>query len=354
MNDIVDKDIVDKDTIQLIEIVKKKCNNIDYGQNKFKCIINTLIELDILSSNMEINNSIIPHSNKIPISSLRYKTEYKQLSLIGYGGFGQVYTVQNILDNNSYAIKKIILSSKNLVEIKLVLTEIDILSKLQHQNIVRYYNSWIEPIFDAFDIEETSLSSNSNSNEIDNIDINPDYSVYIQMELCNNGNLGDWLTNRSIIDITTNINISTQIIDGLHYLHQLDIIHRDLKPTNIFLCNNTIKIGDFGLATLVNTIDHLQSMGSELYKDPYEIRNLPTLDIYSFGVILFELFVIFNTQLERVKVITNIQNENLTKYSRINTIIHKCVSPDIVTRYNLIELQQIIDTMEFSKSIHQY
>lgn len=29
-------DIVDKDTIQLIEIVKKKCNNIDYGENKFK------------------------------------------------------------------------------------------------------------------------------------------------------------------------------------------------------------------------------------------------------------------------------------------------------------------------------
>ena len=84
-------DIVDPDTIQLIEIVKKKCNHIDYGENKFKCIINMLTEFDILSSNMEINNIIIPHSNKIPISSLRYKTEYKQLSLIGYGGFGKVH-----------------------------------------------------------------------------------------------------------------------------------------------------------------------------------------------------------------------------------------------------------------------
>ena len=345
-------DIVDKDTIQLIEIVKKKCNHIDYGENKFKCIINMLTELDILSSNMAINNSITPHSNKIPISSLRYKTEYKQLSLIGYGGFGKVYTVQNILDNNSYAIKKIVLSSKNLVEIKLVLTEIDILSKLQHQNIVRYYNSWIEPIFDDFDIDESPLSSNSYSNEIENIDINPDYSVYIQMELCSNGNLGDWLTNRSIIDITTNINISTQIIEGLHYLHQLDIIHRDLKPTNIFLCHNTIKIGDFGLATLVNTIDKLNSMGSELYKDKYEIRNSPTLDIYSFGIILFELFFIFNTQLERVKVLTNIQNETLTKYTRINNIVHKCISPKIDNRYNLIELQKIIDNFDFSKSMY--
>ena len=342
--DIVDKDIVDKDTFRVIEILKKKCNSIDYGENKFKCIINMLIELDILSSNMEINNIIIPHSNKIPISSLRYKTEYKQLSLIGYGGFGQVYTVQNILDNNSYAIKKIILSSKNLVEIKLVLTEIDILSKLQHQNIVRYYNSWIEPIFDDLDIldmEETYLSSNSYSNEIDNIDINPDYSFYIQMELCSNGNLGDWLTNRSIIDITTNINISTQIIDGLYYLHQLNIIHRDLKPTNIFLCNNTIKIGDFGLATLINTIDNLRSMGSELYKDPYEIRNLPTLDVYSFGIILFELFVIFNTQLERVKVISRRSNFNFFAF-------HLCNSFFVIVRNfilrKLIYNNKFIDT----------
>lgn len=172
------------------------------------------------------------------------------------------------------------------------------------------------------------------------------------MELCSNGNLGDWLTNRSIIDITTNINISTQIIEGLHYLHQLDIIHRDLKPTNIFLCNNTIKIGDFGLATLVNTIDKLNSMGSELYKDKYEIRNSPTLDIYSFGIILFELFFIFNTQLERVKVLTNIQNETLTKYTRINNIVHKCISPKIDNRYNLIELQKIIDNFDFSKSMY--
>ena len=343
--------IVDKDTIKVIEILKNKCNKLDYGENKLKCIINMLIELNILSSNIEIYNILIPHSNKIPISSLRYKTEYKQLSLIGYGGFGKVYTVQHILDNNSYAIKKVILSSKNITEIKLVLTEIDILSKLEHTNIVRYYNSWIEPIFDDLDIEESPLSSSSYSNEIDNIDINPDYSFYIQMELCSNGNLGDWLTNRSIIDISTNINISTQIIDGLHYLHQLGIIHRDLKPNNIFLCNNTVKIGDFGLATLVNTIDDLNSMGTELYKDPYESRNLPILDIYSFGIILFELFFIFNTQLERVKVLTNIQNEHLTKYTRINNIVHKCISPEIDNRYNLIQLKHIIDTIDFEKSM---
>lgn len=344
--------IVDNDTILVVDILKKKCENLDYGENKLKCIINMLIELNILSPNMGLSNIIIPHSKKIPISSLRYKTEYKQLSLIGNGGFGKVYTVQNILDNNSYAIKKIILSSKNITEIKLVLTEIDILSKLEHTNIVRYYNSWIEPIFDDYDIEESPISSNSYSNEIENMDINPDYSFYIQMELCSNGNLGDWLTDRSIIDISTNIIICSQIIDGLHYLHKLDIIHRDLKPNNIFLCNDTIKIGDFGLATLVNTIDHLQSMGSELYKDKYESRNLPTLDIYSLGIILFELFYIFNTQLERVKVLTNIHNEKLPKYSRINNIVQKCIIPDIDNRYNLIELQKMIDTMDFSKSMH--
>lgn len=346
--------IVDGETIKIVEILKKKCNKLDYGENKLNCIINMLIELNILSPQVEeISNSIISYSNKIPISSLRYKTEYKQLSLIGYGGFGKVYTVQNILDNNSYAIKKIIFSSKNMTEIKMVLTEIDILSKLQHNNIVRYYNSWIEPIFDDLEIEESPISNSySTSNEIENIEINPDYSFYIQMELCSNGNLGDWLNDRSIIDITTNITVCSQIIDGLDYLHNLDIIHRDLKPTNIFLCNNTIKIGDFGLATLTNTIDYLNSLGSELYKDKYENRNLPTLDIYSLGIILFELFYIFNTQIERVKVLTNVHNQHIKQYSRMDNMVHKCIDPQIDKRYNLTQLTNMIKTMDFSKSTY--
>ena len=75
------------------------------------------------------------------------------------------------------------------------------------------------------------------------------------------------------------------------------------------------------------------------------------MDIYSFGVILFELFYIFNTQLERVKVLTNVHNEHISKYSRIDNIVHKCIHQEIDKRYNLSQLHNMINTMDFSKSM---
>ena len=342
-------EILDKDSLRLIKILKNKCNDMEYGENKLGCITKMLLELNIISPLIEIPNSVIPFSSKIPISSLRYKTEYRQLSLIGYGGFGKVFTAQNILDNNVYAIKKIILAKKNIRDIQLAIKEINILSKLNHKNIVRYYNSWIEPILEESDIDNSSNSNNSYSLELETIDSIPDYAFYIQMELCNNGNLENWLIERKTKDINfnMNINIISQIIDGLDYLHNLKIIHRDLKPSNIFLCHNTIKIGDFGLAALTDTIDNLNSLGSELYKDKYENLNLPTLDIYSLGIIIFELFYIFNTNSERYKILGNIHDNvtDMLENKNINKIIQKCIHKIVYKRYNLNKLQKKIFEM---------
>ena len=63
--------------------------------------------------------------------------------MIGEGGFGKVYKVMHKLDGNIYAIKKIVVNLEDLND-KKILKEVSLLSKLNHPNIVRYHQSWLE------------------------------------------------------------------------------------------------------------------------------------------------------------------------------------------------------------------
>ncbi|XP_077179044.1 eIF-2-alpha kinase GCN2 isoform X2 [Paroedura picta] len=73
----------------------------------------------------------------------RYYNEFEELQLLGKGAFGAVIKVQNKLDGCCYAVKRIHVNptSKQFRRIK---GEVTLLSRLNHENIVRYYNAWIE------------------------------------------------------------------------------------------------------------------------------------------------------------------------------------------------------------------
>ncbi|XP_018545619.1 eIF-2-alpha kinase GCN2 isoform X2 [Lates calcarifer] len=96
-------------------------------------------------------SSVIPRSHILnaPFSSgvqspfSRYVTEFEELQLLGKGAFGAVIKVQNKLDGCYYAVKRIQVNpaSKQFRRIK---GEVTLLSRLNHENIVRYYNAWIE------------------------------------------------------------------------------------------------------------------------------------------------------------------------------------------------------------------
>eukprot|EP00063_Salmo_salar_P091107 XP_014065942.1 PREDICTED: eukaryotic translation initiation factor 2-alpha kinase 4-like isoform X3 [Salmo salar] len=96
-------------------------------------------------------SSAIPHSHILnaPFSTglqrqfSRYFNEFEELQLLGKGAFGAVIKVQNKLDGCYYAVKRIQVNpaSKQFRRIK---GEVTLLSRLSHENIVRYYNAWIE------------------------------------------------------------------------------------------------------------------------------------------------------------------------------------------------------------------
>ncbi|KAA0711614.1 eIF-2-alpha kinase GCN2 [Triplophysa tibetana] len=96
-----------------------------------------------------------PFSTEVQNRFSRYYNEFSELQLLGKGAFGAVIKVQNKLDGCYYAVKRIQVNpaSKQFRRIK---GEVTLLSRLNHENIVRYYNAWIER-------HETPVTGASNS-----------------------------------------------------------------------------------------------------------------------------------------------------------------------------------------------
>ncbi|KAL5008543.1 hypothetical protein ScPMuIL_014124 [Solemya velum] len=94
----------------------------------------------------------------------RLTSEFVVLKCLGKGGFGDVLKVRNKLDGRSYAIKRIPLNPKSKLFNKKITREVKLLSRLNHENVVRYYNSWIETSDEPAETESSSLSSDTPKN----------------------------------------------------------------------------------------------------------------------------------------------------------------------------------------------
>lgn len=85
----------------------------------------------------------------------RYHQDFDEAGHLGRGGFGQVVKARNKLDGRFYAVKKI--SQTSAAALKDTLSEIMLLSRLNHPYVVRYYTAWLEEDFNQ--IEEEAISS---------------------------------------------------------------------------------------------------------------------------------------------------------------------------------------------------
>lgn len=120
--------------------------------------------------------------------------------------------------------------------------------------------------------------------------------IYIVMEYVDGGDLGEWMINRRL-DIKQSLDFGIQFCNGMEYAFEtMKMVHRDIKPGNILITKDgSLKITDFGIAT---TAQHQESGGLTLpYGSPEQFLecmgeqvNVDTrTDIYSFGVVLYEM-----------------------------------------------------------------
>lgn len=112
---------------------------------------------------------------------------------------------------------------------------------------------------------------------------------FIVMEFCNGGNLRFALRE---LTRTQGLKYWNQMAQGLEDMHTSGLFHRDLKPENVFLHNDQLKIGDFGLA-IPTGIYNSGYKGSRHYAAPEMLTSKPyaeSADLWSAGILFYEVF----------------------------------------------------------------
>lgn len=212
---------------------------------------------------IEINRLDVPREENHPYGSYRVSKK------IGYGGFSVVYTGHKASDvKEKVAIKEIDISQLSPKRIEDLHIEMNILSQLSHENIVRLYAVYMQ-------------------NE----------KIYMVMEYLRGGELLQAICKREFYSEGDARQLLKQIASALHYIHQREVIHRDVKPENLILAdlsfNSHVKLVDFGFATTSQQVrDHPSSYlcGTRGYIAPEVLKDRKysnKSDVWSLGVVFY-------------------------------------------------------------------
>ena len=222
-------------------------------------------------------STIKKEKSNIILNRISEKTKYADINktikikdiFLGKGVTGIIREGEDN-EGNTYAIKSIWKNdiAKNIYFKR----EIEITLKCIHDNIIKCY-----------EIYEDNTS------------------IHLILELCNGGDLFDYIINKKNqkIEEEEAIDILEQILKALVYLHEeIGIIHRDIKPENFLIKNvngkNIIKLIDFGFSDFItkDNCNFNEQLGTPQYAAPeiYEGKSYDCkVDLWSVGVVLYNM-----------------------------------------------------------------
>lgn len=250
--------------------------------------------------------------------------------IIGQGGFGYVFKSHRECDGAIFAIKTTLPSFNDTASEESFKNEIQSAIEIKGKNIINY------------------IFAHSG-------DLYPEYPPYIIMEYAEGGTLRKFINDRKQAGKTFSISelksIYLQLAEGMKQVNS-KLIHRDVKPENILICDNVLKISDFGLSKV--TIEKTRTMtfkgsGTPLYMAPEAFdysKNTIQMDIYSMGIIFYELATfsypyspipttyedIKNTHL--LSPIDNVTRKNSNLPSTLVSVINRMLAKPVKERFS--------------------
>ena len=268
-----------------INDIKEEINNnllnlINY--NLYKTNIGCFYENSKINSNLNFTSlePILSNGKKI---------------LIGDGSFSKVFLYQHKTSKIKYAIKRMNIPSylKKTNNKNLILDEINIQSKIEHPNIIKLFNYF------------------KDKNNI---------NIFLILEYASKGTLFDYIQNKNGFDETEAFYFFFQAVNAIYFLHKNRIIHRDLKPENLLINhNNILKLCDFGWSVYLNNNKRITFCGTVEYMAPEIVKNESydySIDVWSLGVLLYELIHSHSPFVVRDLNINKIENNIVSKELR--------------------------------------
>jgi serine/threonine-protein kinase len=196
---------------------------------------------------------------------------YKFIEKIGKGAFGTVLLMEDTIVDERLILKFLNPNVSTDEEMmKRFVHELRYSRKITHKNVIRIY---------------------------DFLYIRGNYAI--SMEYFPSHTLGAEIVNEKPVDIKKAVRFGMDIATGMAVAHQVGIVHRDLKPANVLIDKEgLLKIVDFGVAAAHSQGDTQLTktgyvIGSPKYMAPEQILGKKVderADIYSLGIILYELF----------------------------------------------------------------